>query len=262
MVQQHQTRASVVYTVAFAVVAVFSFIVGVAYSDIVQQWRPMTTELLRSHRRVPPTTEMQTRRQGRRTGLIEWLHIPKTGTSFGNTLVLWACPELDKARVWVTAEGFNPAVPERCRQKCVVHHASMWAKRVGLACTCVCRLEGREHLFYTALNGHLLRAQRCPPPPPPPPPIPVQHHHTLNPLSTTFPVSLEPATPPPSAPPATLPTTRFRRDASLQPRFFDRWPTGMHASLENRTDEELGQVFTLLRSPRARLASGFHFVRR
>lgn len=36
---------------------------------------------------------------------IEWLHILKTGTSFGNTLILWACPELDPEIKWIDANG-------------------------------------------------------------------------------------------------------------------------------------------------------------
>lgn len=46
---------------------------------------------------------------------LEWLHIPKTGTSFGNTLILWACPELDPTQVWMRANGST--MPDSCRAK-------------------------------------------------------------------------------------------------------------------------------------------------
>lgn len=46
---------------------------------------------------------------------VEWLHITKTGTSFGNTLVLWACPELDPEVVWVHAGGVR--APATCLAK-------------------------------------------------------------------------------------------------------------------------------------------------
>lgn len=101
------------------------------------------------------------------TGAIEWLHIPKAGTSFGNTLLLWACPELEP-RVWITHEGIvdTDQVPGTCR-------------------------------------------------------------------------------------------ARFRPDPDARPTFF----MGEHISLVNRSDAELARVFTLLRSPRTRLASGFHMIR-
>lgn len=44
---------------------------------------------------------------------VEWVHIGKTGTSFGNTLALWACPELDPSKLWVTREGSNQ-LPASC----------------------------------------------------------------------------------------------------------------------------------------------------
>lgn len=47
---------------------------------------------------------------------IEWLHIPKAGTSFGNTLLLWACPELEPL-TWVTSTGILPELPDECRAK-------------------------------------------------------------------------------------------------------------------------------------------------
>lgn len=37
------------------------------------------------------------------------------GTSWGNVLVLWACPELE-ARIWV-AKGGAPGLPEPCRER-------------------------------------------------------------------------------------------------------------------------------------------------
>ncbi len=37
------------------------------------------------------------------------------GTSFGNTLVLWACPELER-RIWIEAEG-GEGVPQECRMR-------------------------------------------------------------------------------------------------------------------------------------------------
>lgn len=53
--------------------------------------------------------------------------------------------------------------------------------------------------------------------------------------------------------------SRFRTEpAASRPH----WHLGEHLSLENRTAAELRSVFTLVRSPRTRLASGFHWAHR
>ncbi len=49
---------------------------------------------------------------------------------------------------------------------------------------------------------------------------------------------------------------RFR----LEPFSERHWRPGDHASLANRTREELRRVFTVVRSPQRRLASGYHYV--
>jgi hypothetical protein len=94
---------------------------------------------------------------------IEWLHIPKTGTSFGNTLILWACPDLEKT-LWVNA-GMVLAVPDECKAKFYIHPQS-------------------------------------------------------------------------------------RKD----------WFIGDHTTLQNRTDDQLANVFTFIRSPKTKIASGFHYI--
>ncbi|GAB4815500.1 hypothetical protein N2152v2_002546 [Parachlorella kessleri] len=52
--------------------------------------------------------------------------------------------------------------------------------------------------------------------------------------------------------------------ASCQRRFRTSerpgWPVGDHVPLANRTDAELRNVFAVLRHPRSRVVSGFHFL--
>lgn len=48
---------------------------------------------------------------------IEWLHIPKAGTSFGNTLLLWACPALDPQQLWWPIRPGQPRPPVSCMEK-------------------------------------------------------------------------------------------------------------------------------------------------
>jgi hypothetical protein len=88
---------------------------------------------------------------------------PHAGTSFGNVLLLWACPKLPP-RIWVTSKG------------------------VGIGVTRACR-------------------------------------------------------------------SRFRPDLGARRSWF----MGEHTSLTSRTDGELRNVFTLVRSPKTRLASGYHW---
>lgn len=103
---------------------------------------------------------LASRRQGHP---VEWLHIPKTGTSFGNTLLLWACPELNTT-LWITASGVAD-LPAGCKAK-----------------------------FY------------------------------------------------------------------LHPGNRKEWFVGDHTSLENRSDDQLKNVFTFVRSPMTKIASGYHFI--
>ena len=44
---------------------------------------------------------------------IRWLHIPKTGSGFGNVLVHWACPDIEH-RLWINETGVDPALPPSC----------------------------------------------------------------------------------------------------------------------------------------------------
>ena len=93
--------------------------------------------------------------------LVEWLHIPKTGTSFGNVLVRWACPWQD---VDIPVTKYKTVMDSKC-----------------------------SHLF--------------------------------------------------------------RIDPRVKPNLL----IADHVSLHGRTTSELQNVFTMLRSPKTRLASGYHF---
>lgn len=45
---------------------------------------------------------------------IEWLHIPKTGTSFGNMILHWACPDLPE-ETSISEKGISPEkIPAHC----------------------------------------------------------------------------------------------------------------------------------------------------
>ena len=45
-----------------------------------------------------------------------------------------------------------------------------------------------------------------------------------------------------------------------QPGHPPGWYIGSHATLQNRTDEQIRRVFTFVRSPKTRIASGYHFL--
>ena len=96
---------------------------------------------------------------------IEWLHIPKTGTSFGNTLLLWACPDLDRTTLWVNVSMVLD-VPDKCKTKFYIH-----------------------------------------------------------------------------------------------PAHREKWFIGDHASLQNRTDDQVKSIFTFVRSPKTKIASGYHYIK-
>lgn len=46
---------------------------------------------------------------------------------------------------------------------------------------------------------------------------------------------------------------------SCKAKFFKQ-PIGSHATLQNRTDEQSRRIFTFIRSPKTRIASGYHFI--
>jgi hypothetical protein len=97
------------------------------------------------------------------SGNIEWLHIPKTGTSFGNILVSTFC-NLPTDTLWIKPEGATDIPPE---------------------CLKIFRNEGSK--------------------------------------------------------------------------VRSNWPIGDHVSLQGRSVPELQKVFTMIRSPRTKLLSGFHY---
>lgn len=115
---------------------------------------------------MAPPPENVARREAilRGEAQLGWLHIPKTGTSFGNTLISWACPELP-ARQWMAH--------------------SMRESYMNLDPACRARFRPPNFCF---------------------------------------------------------------RDRLL----------GCHESLTNRSQAELRNVFTLLRSPRTRVVAGYH----
>lgn len=48
---------------------------------------------------------------------LEWLHTPKTGSSFGNVVIHWACPELHNVTVVTSGGVKEETIPTKCKQK-------------------------------------------------------------------------------------------------------------------------------------------------
>ncbi|GAB4817500.1 hypothetical protein N2152v2_004546 [Parachlorella kessleri] len=88
-------------------------------------------------------------------GPIEWLHIPKAGTSFGNTLLLWACPELNASVTWVTNEEVLP-LPASCLARFRTNERKKWP--IGNHVPLAGRSEAELHNVFTLIRHPHSRA--------------------------------------------------------------------------------------------------------
>jgi hypothetical protein len=59
------------------------------------------------------------------SGPIEWLHIPKTGTSFGNVLINWACSDLLPPKRYFDAKKVLEVTPA-CKARFRNREAVRW----------------------------------------------------------------------------------------------------------------------------------------
>lgn len=145
------------------------------------------------------------------------------GTGLGNTLLLWACPELEH-KVYVHVAAVR-GVPPRCKR----------------------RFRNEPRARPNWFMGDHISLVRCAWPAPP-------FMCAVPSAGRDYSGAGRLGHPPPSGHPW---AARVRLYPAGRPALRLTYP---HALQAGRSDAELADVFALVRSPKARLASGFHWV--